>query len=307
VKPFVAQEALQPRGPVESAVSSAATTGQQAPVQPNARTELDMIRAREQQDAQSSNNAMQRGINWASSWEAQRKAEGEARSANFRATNGADMILAGGTPEQKQAILQQAQVSNARLVGANAALAASTQPGPQRNFIQEAAQGAQLREQSIAGADARLNSQDARATGAMARQGMEINQQTATQKLEQEKRISDASAKLLAAKTPEERESLQQSILTMLGKDPKDGYKIMPYRTQPTTNEFGQVVPGGEGFGVLGPDGKVTLYGPGAPGAAANAGPPQNHIDALKSGKATAAQFDARYGAGAAARYLGAK
>jgi hypothetical protein len=301
--PVVTPEATSPRGPVQAAVGaqttapttqptppappptqqpqqafvSAAMGGQQnLPPQPLARTELDMIRAREQQDAQSRNDAMQRGINYASAWDAQRKAEGEARVANFRATNGADMILAGGTPEQKQAIIQQQQIANARLAGANANLVAATQPGPQRNYIQEAAQGAQLREQSIAGADARLNSQDARTTGALTRQGMEINQQTAQQKLEQEKRISDASAKLLAAKTTDEREFLQQSIITMLGKDPKDGFKVMPYTLPPTTNEFGQIVPGGQGVVYIEP-GKPPqiIAGPGAPGAAAQPGAQQ--------------------------------
>lgn len=253
MKPLVASEVLQVRGPVQSAVqSSAGPNTSIRDANEAARAELNVMRAREAQDGQSRMNAMLQNANQADAWTDRQKAEGEARAANFRAANGADMILRGGNPEQKQAIIQQAAMANANLAGATARQTAANQPLPQRNFIQEAVQGEGAIEGSATARDNRL-------TAATNRAGAAIGQQSEQQKLDQQKRISEASSKLLEAKTPEEREQLQQSILTMLGKDAKDGTRVVPISMPDSTNEMGAVMKGGQAVAVISPDGKVQI------------------------------------------------
>lgn len=105
-----------------------------------------------------------------------------------------------------------------------------------------------------------------------------------------------------SAKTPEERAAAAEQLRVMSGKD--------------APNRF-TVVPGGQEFDqaanmVLNRPAMVLNNQTGQPvnlgGAQASraAMPPPNHIDALKKNPNQAAQFDAIYGEGAAARYLGA-
>lgn len=104
------------------------------------------------------------------------------------------------------------------------------------------------------------------------------------------------------AKTPEERAAAAEQIRALSGKE--------------APNRF-TVVPGGQEFDpaanmVLNRPAMVLNNQTGQPvnlgGAQASraAIPPPNHIDALKKNPNQAAQFDAIYGEGAAARYLGA-
>ena len=105
-----------------------------------------------------------------------------------------------------------------------------------------------------------------------------------------------------SAKTPEERAAVAEQLRVLSGKE--------------APNRF-TVVPGGQEFDpaanmVLNRPAMVLNNQTGQPvnlgGAQASraAMPPPNHIDALKKNPNQAAQFDAIYGEGAAARYLGA-
>ena len=105
-----------------------------------------------------------------------------------------------------------------------------------------------------------------------------------------------------SAKTPEERAAVAEQLRALSGKE--------------APNRF-TVVPGGQEFDqtanmVLNRPAMVLNNQTGQPvdlgGAQASraAMPPPNHIDALKKNPNQAAQFDAIYGEGAAARYLGA-
>lgn len=104
------------------------------------------------------------------------------------------------------------------------------------------------------------------------------------------------------AKTPEERAAVAEQLRVMSGKDAPNRFTVVPggQEFDPTANM------------VLNRPAMVLNNQTGQPvnlgGAQASraAMPPPNHIDALKKNPNQAAQFDAIYGEGAAARYLGA-
>lgn len=292
--PVVDSSATEPRGPVSQAVGAQprepAAGVSTVPGRPDARFELAMMAAKEQQAAQARGDAMRANANWAQAWTQQRDAESAARVANFRATNGADMVLRGGNPEQRQAILADQAAANARLSGANAALTqASNAPVQQRNFVQEAVTEEQMR-------DGRLNTAQARATGAITQQQQQL-------KLEEQKRINEVGSQLAAAKTPEERESLQQKLLAMLGKDPRDGTKVLPISMPDRTNEMGAVMKGGQGIVVMEPGKPPQIIGfgeGGTPqqGAGAPTQIPIAAVEMLKQQRndpKAIAEFEAKY------------
>ena len=115
-------------------------------------------------------------------------------------------------------------------------------------------------------------------------------------------RVERLYQQLEKAETPEERAAIAEQLRALSGKE--------------APNRF-TVVPGGQEFDhaanmVLNRPAMVLNNQTGQPvnlgGAQASraAMPPPNHIDALKKNPNQAAQFDAIYGEGAAARYLGA-
>ena len=104
------------------------------------------------------------------------------------------------------------------------------------------------------------------------------------------------------AKTPEERAAAAEQIRVMNGREAPNRFTVVP---------GGQEYDAAAGM-VLNRPAMVLNNQTGQPvdigGAQASraAMPPPNHIDALKKNPNQAAQFDAIYGEGAAARYLGA-
>jgi hypothetical protein len=115
-------------------------------------------------------------------------------------------------------------------------------------------------------------------------------------------RIEKLYAAYESAKTPEERAAVAEQIRALSGKEAPNRFTVVPggQEFDPTANM------------VLNRPAMVLNNQTGQPvnlgGAQASraAMPPPNHIDALKKNPNQAAQFDAIYGEGAAARYLGA-
>jgi hypothetical protein len=123
------------------------------------------------------------------------------------------------------------------------------------------------------------------------------------QALQQQKRLTDLGSQLAAETDTKKRQQLQDTILTLLGKEKGDRYKVIHAQ-------------GGE---VLGPDGLSKIKQPDSIvvhdsqsgqvqilplGQPSSAAPLQNHIDALKKDPKLASDFDKKYGAGASKQYL---
>ena len=139
----------------------------------------------------------------------------------------------------------------------------------------------------------RLDIDRQRAEGEAQARGFEVRGMERVERLYQQ---------LEKAETPEERAAIAEQLRALSGKE--------------APNRF-TVVPGGQEFD---PAANMVLNRPamvlnnqtgqpvnlGAAQASRAAMPPPNHIDALKKNPNQAAQFDAIYGEGAAARYLGA-
>lgn len=100
------------------------------------------------------------------------------------------------------------------------------------------------------------------------------------------------------AKTPAERSAVAEQIRAMSGKDPATPKDYMMSRKVPIFDAKNN---------LIGTQDEIVDLRTGQPiGGASAAQPPQNHIDALKKDPTQAAQFDAKYGAGASSRYIGA-
>ena len=103
------------------------------------------------------------------------------------------------------------------------------------------------------------------------------------------------------AKTPEERAAAAEQLRVLSGKEAPNRFTVVPggQEIDPKTN-MAVTRPAR----VFNNQSGQFVDQQGAPGA--SAAPRPNHIDALKKNPNQAAQFDAIYGEGAAARYLGA-
>lgn len=97
----------------------------------------------------------------------------------------------------------------------------------------------------------------------------------------------------------EQRALAQRSLAALAGKTAAD--RMQAVTLPDTTNDMGQVVRGGQALVRILEDGSVQQVPVGAQATQ----PPTNHVQALRNDPKLAAQFDAQYGPGASARYLG--
>jgi hypothetical protein len=168
------------------------------------------------------------------------------------------------------------------------------------NFVRRSEERAADRAQ----ADRRLSREEALARDRLDidRQRAESEAQTRGFEVRGMERVERLYQQLEAAETPEARAAIAEQIRALSGKDTPNRYTVVP---------GGQEYDAAAGM-VLNRPAMVLNNQTGQPvdlgGAQASraAMPPPNHIDALKKNPNQAAQFDAIYGEGAAARYLGA-
>lgn len=155
-----------------------------------------------------------------------------------------------------------------------------------------------------------------RATNERLKTGMELESGKTTEainelKLQQTKQMSDLHTQLLDPKTTEtDRARLSSTLLSLLGKDKPDEYKVIPITMPDSSGPNGEVLKGGQAAAVInnrtGEREIIRMDGSAAQASA----PPQNHVDYLKKNAkdpAVIASFNLRYGKNAAAQYLGAK
>lgn len=143
------------------------------------------------------------------------------------------------------------------------------------------------REESLA--RDRLDIDRQRAEGEAQKRGLEVRGMQRVERLYQQ---------LEAAETPEARAAITEQIRALSGKDTPNRYTVVPGGQEVTEQGMLRTVPSRVLNNQTG-----QLVDLGAPDARPS--PPDNHIAALKKTPAQAAQFDAIYGPGAAARYLG--
>lgn len=141
------------------------------------------------------------------------RAESEARVSRFRATDGADVILASGNSEydgQRKKIFDAAKEDADTVTAARAR--ANTPVIPAGNVLQD----------QVAVQDAANRGTQ---SGIAQQQGV-IALSSEKQKLEQQQQIGKLGASLIAETDPAKRASLQDSLLTLLGKETGGRYKI---------------------------------------------------------------------------------
>lgn len=306
-KPSVAKEVPAETAPEPSARPLAAQT--------IARTFGDAQRAREAQDFQARQQAMLANAQWAGAWRENEAARRAAQVAAFRATNGADMVLAGGNPayeQQRQAIIADA-VAKGALAGEAGKNLRAAEVGlvPPRNYIDEYGRLAGGEAAATTAAGHLLTGQAAgtvagsRVTEANARAELEQAQAIGLKlNAEQHRRVLDLGAKLAAAKTPEEQTRLRQAMYAMLGKDARE-YDIHPVGGGQTFD------PRFPGFPINQPAGVViTNLATGQPaffgGAQQTKGPEPlpREIEYLKAHPESAAMFEKNNPGYKAADYL---
>lgn len=154
-------------------------------------------------------------------------------------------------------------------------------------------------------ADRALTDRRARAAEGLSRDRLDIDRQRAEGEAQTRgfevrgmQRLERLYQQFEAAETPEARAAIAEQIRILSGKDAPNRFTVVPGGQEVTEQGLLRTVPSMVLNNQTG-----QLVDLGAPGAKPS--PPDNHIAALKKNPAQAAQFDAIYGPGAAARYLG--
>ena len=225
-----------PAGPLEQAVSGIAPGVTTPQVDPATGALLNASRARLAQEDLATQNANALGNRAAVLANDKRTADWNAEFSRFRATNGADMVLApenSGYDSQRRAIIE----------GANQDAARAGAVGKELAGVQDA----QISKRSYI--DEFAKSQDAlsqaeRARGASALTGAEAElaktkAQLGQQEVGQAKEISALRAALQAETDPAKIKVLQNKLLTMMGKQPANKVALIDVDSG-TTDVTGQ-------------------------------------------------------------------
>lgn len=286
-EPVITPDALRPR----TAGNDTRTTEQ---VNRESRAQLDVINAREAQGVREATEAMRAGGARAQAGYNADQLKREAEFARFRAQNGADVVL--GTGGDKRRYAAAADAAEARAAAAAGGVENASVIRPDRgNLVADA-----LATQGAADRAALTTNQQNKDV---------IGNAVEKQKLEHAQRLNQLGAAITGAKTPAEREKASKDLLTLLGKDKPEEYQVI--------HAAGGSRLAPDGYTVLRDPDRIAIVhkqtgktefvgGGGQEGGAQKAAPPQNHIQALRQDPAKyKAQFEAKYGAGSAAQYLG--
>lgn len=258
--PVITPEALRPRTPDFQTDASQPSI---ADVNRDARAQLDILNARSEQNIREGNaNDRARTAEYGGRLDAQ-AADQAARVARFRATNGADMILApenSGYDGQRVAIVKGAEAAEKAAAETRAQSVAAGIPRPDTRNLQA---------EAIAGNDAVARS----AAATSDQQKSQIGTAVQREKLAQEKRMNELGSILQNEKDPAKLEQAKSAMLTLLGKDKPDQWKLHVVQRPDTLAADGfTVIRGGQDLVTMGPDGKTQVVpmpgGAGAAGAA---------------------------------------
>ncbi|MCA0184878.1 MAG: hypothetical protein LCH90_02615 [Proteobacteria bacterium] len=128
-----------------------------------------------------------------------------------------------------------------------------------------------------------------------------LSNQAQVLELQKAQRQADLQRQIAAETDPTRRNELARQLMAMQGKEERPAFSMAKVETG--TDGLGNPVM--SSIPVNQRTGEYVF--PPKTASAGSSTPPQNHIDALKKSPSQAAMFDAVYGQGAAARYLGAK
>lgn len=223
---------VPPAGIARGATNPAPVIGNAVPSTYNpvaTQAALDAYAARERQGVQDATNAMQQNANWGAAWQAQQRAQGAARVANWNAEmarlDEAGNIGGPGRDEAARLAAAGAAGANERLKATDAAVAAASQPSA-RNYVDEYGKLQKGQAEAVtAGAlatTAASRLQEAGARGELERAQAKGFQLTN----EQHQKLLALSAAMGAAQSPEEIQKIERQMLALGGKSP-DEYGIM--------------------------------------------------------------------------------